>query len=206
MRRIGDVRDHTTCYTVVGILHGSDVTIMRESDLPLPKPVLMALAAFAAIVLLGALVYTVAQVHGGGSVDASLKAGAKRALPALVLSGKGYGSEPTFYRLYQRFVYDERRALVQRAAKTERGGQWMQLLLVDLRSSPPQSVLLNLPGRSPIPLATAPVSAALQKHASTFVTAQFKGMTVRAYLTPIAVPAIFSGQDVSGILEVFQKT
>lgn len=175
------------------------------SELPLPRPVLKGVAGFAVLVLAAALIYTVFEAEHHSSVDSHLKLGAAKVLPALQLSGSGYDSEPTFYRLYQRFVSDERSALLSLGARRLPSNQWAQILLLDGRSLPPQSVLLNLPSRRPVQLDAASVSDALQKHQATFTTTQTAGISVRAYLVPLKTPPIFQGQDVSAVLEIFQK-
>jgi hypothetical protein len=179
--------------------------VKTDIDLPLPKPVLTAIAAFAVVVLAIALIYSIVTVEQHHSVDSDLRAGAARALPSLTIAGKGYESETTFYRLYQRFVYDERHALVTKTVKTFRKGQFAQVLIVDTRSSPPQSVLLNAPPHAAIPLDTAATSSILQGGKSAFTTTHVAGTSYRAYLVPIPPPLIFAEQDVIAVLEVLQK-
>jgi hypothetical protein len=176
-----------------------------SSVLPLPRPVLTAIAGFAAAVLLAALLYTIFEVEKHRSRDSSLERTAGRLLPSLKLTGAGYDAEPTFYRMYQRYVYDERAALVKKVARDLPKGQWAQIIILETRSAPPQTVLLNLPHRSPVPVNTGSTETALQKHQSAFATTQLQGATLRVYLTPITPPSVFDQQDVSAILEVIEK-
>jgi hypothetical protein len=178
---------------------------MSETVLPLPKRVLMVIAGFAVVVLFVALVFTVIMAIQHQSRDTALKAAAERALPSLTLSGKGYDSEPSFYRLYQRFVYDELHALVTKAAKTFTDGNWGQVLVVDTRSAPPQSVLLTDPGHPAVPLGGTTVSAVLQTGKPAFMSGTVNGESVRAYLAPVHLPSIFDGQDVTAILEMVHR-
>lgn len=176
-----------------------------SSALPLPRPVLTMIAGFAAVVLLGALIYTIFEVEHHRSIDAGLKRSAQRALPELRLSGTGYDAEPTFYRMYQRYVYDERSVLVKRTESSLPKKQWAQIVILETRSTPPQNVLLNTPKRPVTQVDTGALSAALQQGHASYTTTHLGGTTVRAYLLPIPTPPVFSGQDVYAVLEVFEK-
>jgi hypothetical protein len=178
---------------------------MSDDLLPLPKRVLLVIAGFAVVVLFVALVFTIVMAFRHRGRDAALTAAARRALPSLTLSGSGYQSEPSFYRLYQRFVYDERHALVTKTAKTFSGGDWGQVLVVDTRSVPPQSVLLTDPGHPAVPLGGPTVNAALSSGKAAFMSGSVKGESVRAYLTRIRMPSIFDGQNVTAILEMIHR-
>jgi hypothetical protein len=179
---------------------------MTESPagLPLPRAVAIALAALAAAALLVALIYEIVQIRHHRSVDGALKQAAERALPTLRLSGRGYDAEPTFYRVFQRFVYDERHALVTRTVHALGRSQWAQIQVLDARSIPPQQVLLNLPGHQPVQIDSATVNAALQHGRSGYAGARSGSTSLRAYLTPIQPPAVLQGQDVYAVLEVLQ--
>lgn len=175
------------------------------SVLPLPRPVLTAIAGFAAVVLLVALIYTIVQVEHHRSVDSSLKSSAERALRGLQLSGTGYDNEPTFYRMYQRFVYDERSALVKRTARSLSKNQWAQIVILETNSAPPQDVLLNMPKRPVVQVDTGTLAGALQQHHAGYTTTHLNGKTIRAYLVPIPPPQVFNGQNVFAALEVFEN-
>jgi hypothetical protein len=165
----------------------------------------MGVAGFAAFVLAVALIYTIFEVEQRGSVDSHLKLGAAKLMPVLQLSGSGYETVPSFYLLFKRFVHDERSALIGPGARRLQRNQWAQVLVFDGRSLPPQVVLLTLPPHSTVRLDTASVNTVLQKSQTAFTTANTGGTSVRAYLVPLKTPDIFQGQEVSAVLEVFQK-
>jgi hypothetical protein len=178
-----------------------------DSDwLPLPRRVLLGISGFAAVVLLAALIYTAFEAEQRSSSDGHLKLVAAKLLPVLQLSGSGYDTVPSFYLLFRRFVSDERSALIGPAAGRLQRNQWAQVLVYDGRSLPPQVVLLSLPSHRPVRLDVAPVNTVLQKHQPAFTSAHAGGISIRAYLVPLKTPSIFQGEDVSAVLEVFQKS
>lgn len=174
-------------------------------DLPLPRRLLTAIAGFAVLVLLVVLLYTIFQVETHRSADAALRRTAQRALPTLRLPSAGFATEPSFFRQYQRFVYETRAALLGKTARVIPSNQSVQVLIINTRSAPPQSVLLSLPGRTAVPLPSAAVSLAFQGGKANFTTVTVGGRSLRAYLVPYGPPSILSGQQINAVLEVLQR-
>ena len=161
-----------------------------------------------ALLVLALLLFAVVRAVQGNqdrsAIDARLKQTAERILPTLRQPDSKYGNEGTFLRSFQRYVGDTRIALGKSGPRYSGRGQFEQVQLVDTRSMPPQSLMLNLGHRALLYPEAQLVTSVMEQQKPAYTAVHAKGRTYRVYIVPLRPPAIFSGQGVSGVLEVFQ--
>jgi hypothetical protein len=140
-------------------------------------------------------------------VDAGLQATARGVMPSLAKAEPAYITAPDFRLAYQAYVDHARSLVDEEATRLASKRQFIQVLIVDPQTFPPQNALL-VPGvRDPgVYIGQDLLARVLSKEQPIFTTLENSGKTVRGYLTPLQVPWILKPRALKGVLEVFQVT
>jgi hypothetical protein len=169
---------------------------------PTNKRRLTVALAVAGLLLL-AVIATLATRGGSASaLDSRLKQAADRHLPMLNHAPLKLPVTDSSLNSYKAWFYDEQQAFVKIAHDQHVAGQFEQVQFSDPNTMPPQDLGLNAPGRPFVTLDSGTTTQAATSGKPQYTDVQQGGLSYRAYIVPIALPAALRGSGIFGLLEV----
>ena len=164
-----------------------------------------AIAFIAIVAVLIVFLVNRAGSAGGGQDDARLARTAARVLPLLNHPSRLLPVDDTSLHSFQAWFYDLR-APFQTASKLVPSEQFIEVVVQDPNTFPPQAPSLSMPGHSPVYADAASGQKVTQSGQPVFTTVNAGGHSYRVYLHALKPPAILGSAGMSGMLLVIKPT